>query len=85
MTILRDQPSYPESSPPGGPKGKRLLPHVIDDRAHSEPDKVFYVLTEDLYKRKTRTVTYGDFARAVDRLAMWLDEALGKRNFQSHP
>ena len=67
-----------------GPLGRRLFPHLIDQRAREDPQRAFYVLTEGLTEQKRRIVTYADFARAIDRAATWLVTNLGKIQ-RGHP
>ena len=61
------------------PYGKRLLPTTIDKIADETPQKLFAAIprTGDL-KDGFMDVSFGDFARAADRIAWWLEELLGK-------
>ena len=61
-----------------GPPGRRLFPHLIDQRARDDPQRAFYILTQSLTEQRRRTVTYADFARAIDRAAAWITTKLGK-------
>ena len=62
-----------------------LLPTVIDDRARLEPERLYCAIikTPDL-KDGFITVTYGDFANAVNRCSWWLKEKFGQgRNYET--
>jgi hypothetical protein len=61
------------------PYGKRLIPVTVDQIAHLTPNKTLACIpfTYDL-KDGFRDVSFGDFARAVDRTAWWLESSLGK-------
>ncbi|KAF2087957.1 acetyl-CoA synthetase-like protein, partial [Saccharata proteae CBS 121410] len=56
-----------------------LLPAVIDETARASPEKVFAITprTGSLRDGYTQT-TYAQVARAVNKLAWWLDEKLGQ-------
>src|SRR6187402_1666980 len=61
------------------PYGRRLVPVTIDEIAHETPDRVFTLIPrssnlQDGYMN----VTYGVFARAVDRASAWLEVTFGR-------
>ncbi|KEQ93409.1 hypothetical protein AUEXF2481DRAFT_6919 [Aureobasidium subglaciale EXF-2481] len=60
--------------------GTRLLPTLIDDIATTAPDRVYASIPKDDadLSRGFGNVTYAEFAQAIDSLAWWLDEVLGK-------
>jgi acyl-coenzyme A synthetase/AMP-(fatty) acid ligase len=67
------------------PYGKRLLSATVDEIADKSPEKTFACisLTSNV-KDGYRDVTFGDFARAVDRTAWWLEGLVGKsRTFET--
>lgn len=57
--------------------GKRLIPQILDDLAHAEPDRIIYSLAS--FSNETahfRTITAGAFAKAVDKTAWFLHDRL---------
>ena len=56
----------------------RLIPNAIDELARTQPDKVFasIPLTTDIADG-FKDVTYLEYANAIDRAAMWLENNLG--------
>lgn len=59
--------------------GRRLLPHVIDELAQSEPDRVLYEFPTDNDVTLPYTkVTARQYADAINRAAWLLEGALGK-------
>lgn len=64
--------------------GKRLLPHILDSLARSEPDRIIYTLAsfpdQDAH---FQTITTSAFVKAVDKTAWCLHEQLkGRREPQ---
>ena len=59
--------------------GQRLIPHLIDDIAHNNPSRTFCSLAKsgDI-SDGFQDVSYGAFANAINRLAWWIEENLGK-------
>ncbi|KAF2138742.1 uncharacterized protein K452DRAFT_300824 [Aplosporella prunicola CBS 121167] len=59
--------------------GYRLMPTLVDERARGTPDRVYAITpkTADIADGYGET-TYSQVARAVNKLAWWLDEELGK-------
>ena len=59
--------------------GQRLIPHLIDDIAHNKPSRTFCSLAKsgDI-SDGFQDVSYGAFANAINRLAWWIEENLGK-------
>ena len=64
-----------------------LLPTLIDNRAYSDPDKLYCAYIEPNHtsvEEGLRTVTYGQFANAVNRCAWWLKKEIGNgQNFET--
>ncbi len=64
-----------------------LLPTIIDNRAHADPERLFCAYIEPKLasvEEGLRKVTYGQFANAVNRCAWWLEQELGKsQNFET--
>jgi hypothetical protein len=65
--------------------GRRLLPHIVDARATSGYERPF-----GLYPRTADpaddfwAVSYARLANAVNRVAWWLDQTLGKAGHEDH-
>jgi acyl-coenzyme A synthetase/AMP-(fatty) acid ligase len=60
------------------PYGKRLLPSMVDENAEKAPEKLLaYIPRSGDLKDGFTSVTRGDFARAVNRCAWWLEGLLG--------
>jgi hypothetical protein len=59
-----------------------LLPSSIDLKARLEPHKLFCALlkSEDVHDGLI-TITYNDYANAVNKCAAWLEETLGKGDY----
>lgn len=59
--------------------GQRLVPHVIDEIARTDPDQVCYIIpvSDESYRHGKRTITYAIMAQAVDRAAWFLKRELG--------
>lgn len=59
--------------------GHRLLPAVIDEHAVRTPEKVFAIIPRTLDLRDGfMDITYHDFATAIDGMAYWLEERMGR-------
>ncbi|KAL8829920.1 MAG: hypothetical protein Q9170_005963 [Blastenia crenularia] len=59
--------------------GQRLLPHVIDDRSKEKPDDVYALIPKSTkFSDGMLEITYGTLSRAIDGVAFWLEETLGK-------
>lgn len=59
--------------------GQRLVPHLIDDIAHNDPFRTFCSLAKSSdISDGFQDVSYGVFANAINRLAGWIEENLGK-------
>lgn len=58
--------------------GKRLVPVIIDEAARDTPHRVYASVprSEDL-SEGFEDITYKRFANAINRVAAWLDSALG--------
>lgn len=61
--------------------GHRLLPHVVDELAQTDPDRVLYEFpsSNDRLSDPFVHVTSRHYANAINRTAWWLESALGKR------
>ncbi|KAI6914630.1 acetyl-CoA synthetase-like protein [Hortaea werneckii] len=62
--------------------GERTIPATIDEIAKATPDQKWatYAESRERFERgQLRTVTFGELANAIDRLAWHLDEALSTR------
>ena len=61
------------------PYGSRLLPQVVDRLSQSDPQRVYVIfpLSSDL-SRGFRDVTMLEIARAVNKLAWWIEMNLGR-------
>lgn len=59
--------------------GRRLMTSIIDDRACSNPKKTFMSIPAgDKVTDGQRDISYGEFARAINRCAWWIVDTLGK-------
>lgn len=61
--------------------GHRLLPHVVDELAQTDPDRVLYEFPSrnDRLNDPFVTITARQYANAINRTAWWLNSALGRR------
>lgn len=57
-----------------------LIPHVLDHLAATNPDGLFaeYPISAVSYEEGYHSVTYKDFANAVNGLAHWIRDTLGE-------
>lgn len=71
---------YPEER-----AGRVLIPHVIDDLAHEEPDRILYEFPQAAETIHTyRSVSAAAFANAINRASWFLERSLGKgANFET--
>jgi acyl-coenzyme A synthetase/AMP-(fatty) acid ligase len=61
------------------PHGQRLVPVVIDELSEREPEKIFAIIPRTLdLDDGFANVTYRDFANAINRMAEWLEEKMGR-------
>lgn len=61
------------------PHGYRLVPAMIDEIATEGLERVFASIPESSKLGEGYTdVTYGEFSRAIDRAAVFLDQIFGK-------
>ncbi|KAH8170491.1 male sterility protein [Sarocladium implicatum] len=61
------------------PRGQRLLPKLIDERAERDPDRVFAAIPKSKNPSDGyHDVSYSTLAKAVDRAAWWLYDVTGK-------
>ena len=59
--------------------GKRLMTSIIDNLAHSEPQRCFMSIPAgDAITDGLRDISYASIARAIDRCAWWMEGLLGK-------
>lgn len=60
----------------------QLLPHTVDHLTTIIPTKTYaeYPLSSTSYEDGYWTLTFGDFANAINGLAWWLHEKLGPRD-----
>ena len=59
--------------------GRRLIPHIVDQIAHLQPEKPFISIPKSAdIKDGCRDIGYGAFARAVNRCAWWMEGELGR-------
>ena len=56
-----------------------LVPHIVDQRAQSEPDALYaeYPVSTTSYKEGYSKITYSGFANAINGAAWWLHKTLG--------
>lgn len=59
--------------------GKRLIPHILDDLATAEPDRIVYsiAISSDI-SRPFRHVSARSLAKLIDKTAWWLQSQVGK-------
>ncbi|RYP62963.1 hypothetical protein DL769_007102 [Monosporascus sp. CRB-8-3] len=59
--------------------GRRLIPHIVDDLAKSDPERIVYSFpkSQDVSKG-FRDVTARNLASAVDKVAWWLQKEIGR-------
>ncbi len=68
--------SFPQE---GSDYGQRLIPHLIDDIAHHDASRTFCSLAKSSnIPDGLQDITYGAFANAINGLAWWIEENLGK-------
>ena len=61
------------------PYGDRLVPQIVDTRAQNEPNRVVYLTPSGPdVKHGFHEVTAQQFAKAVNKVAWWLESELGK-------
>ncbi|KAK5115286.1 hypothetical protein LTR62_001486 [Meristemomyces frigidus] len=61
------------------PRDQWLLPTIVAYRAQQTPTKTYIILPKgDRLEDGFYELSYAEFARAVDRMAWWLDENLGR-------
>ncbi|ATY63408.1 Male NAD-binding [Cordyceps militaris] len=73
-------------TPYGGPYGRRLYVHVVDETARAEPDGTWiYAPRSSVARDGWRAITWWQHANAVNRTANWLVERLGKPAPKSFP
>ncbi|TVY87466.1 Non-canonical non-ribosomal peptide synthetase [Lachnellula willkommii] len=59
--------------------GKRLVPHIIDDRARESPGQLFAAFPKSSrIEDGFQDVTYGQFANAINACAWWIEQEIGK-------
>jgi acyl-coenzyme A synthetase/AMP-(fatty) acid ligase len=65
--------------------GRRLLPAIVDQVAKQSPGKTYAQYPDRDWQRKGyRNLCFGQVAKAVDKMAFWLDENLGiAKNFET--
>ena len=68
-------------APPVGESmyGRRLIPTVVDEMAASTPDHVYASIPRDQdFSGGLDDVTSRDLARAVNRVAFWIEDKIGR-------
>ena len=63
-----------------------FIPNLVDKRAKLTPDTIYseYPVSTLSYEQGYRSITYKDFANAVNGLARWLIETFGPgKNFET--
>lgn len=65
--------------------GRRLIPILIDEAAQERPNDPFAFVAKSLNPEEgLQTVTYGQFANAINSCAWWLEEQVGRsENFDT--
>lgn len=59
--------------------GRRLLSHLIDNRAHHSHERSYASIpVSSNLEDGFRDISYGQFANAINRCAYWLKEAFGE-------
>ncbi|PLB45460.1 NAD(P)-binding protein [Aspergillus steynii IBT 23096] len=60
----------------------KLLPTIIEELASDEPDSLWaeYPSSPSTYDAGFSGITYSQFARAVDQIAFWLEDALDRKD-----
>lgn len=59
--------------------GRRLIPHIVDDLARSDPDRVVYSFPKSSdVSEGFRDVSARELAHAVDKVAWWLHNEIGR-------
>ena len=62
--------------------GHRVLPVLVDDLANQEPNRLFCVIPG--LSQGIRSVTIADFANAINRSSLWIEEQFGQgKNFET--
>lgn len=74
-----------DESPAGGPYGERLLPQVIDAYAKRDPERIYALVPHSAdVDQGFRRITMKELARAVNRIAWWIDREIGHSdNFET--
>lgn len=66
--------------------GKRLLPHIIDERARTGYERPFALYPKSkVTGQGFRAVTYGHLANAVNRAAWWLEAEITQDEEKNRP
>lgn len=61
------------------PYGKRLLPQIVDQEARHNQDKLAGMIARSSdFTEGFQYVTFGMLANAVNRLAWWIEEKMGR-------
>lgn len=60
--------------------GRRLLPQIVDDLAASHPEQSLFSLSSMVKNvLEFREISARQFASAIDKMAWWLEEQIGKK------
>lgn len=69
-----------------GKAGQRLLPVVIDDIAHDDPDRLWALLpSREGGQDDYQSITYAILANAINRMSWFMEGKLGKPNPGTFP
>jgi acyl-CoA synthetase (AMP-forming)/AMP-acid ligase II len=59
--------------------GRRLIPHIIDERAHDTPERAVYSIPVDSadLSKGFKDISAFQLANAINRVAWWVQKKLG--------
>ena len=61
------------------PYGHRLIPHIIDEYASNEPQRIYAVLVKSSNIHSApEEITFGQLANAINACALWLQAHIGR-------
>ncbi len=59
--------------------GYRLIPELVDDIAHTDPQRTFVAIPKSSRVEDGFVdISYQQFSKAINRLAWWMDNKLGR-------
>jgi hypothetical protein len=73
------QPLKVEDAPTSEPYGRRLIPHIMDELASVQPERIVFSLATFFGNTlEQKHISARTFTKAVDKTAWWLHSQVGK-------